>query len=72
MVQIPDGRTFPLNINSIQKFRMVLFSLFKGKAEKDTAALLEDIEKKLKEFKEERCTTTVTKRSACRKILYYG
>ena len=30
---------------------MVLFSLFKGKAEKDTAALLEDIEKKLKELK---------------------
>jgi len=51
---------------------MVLFSLFKGKAEKDTAALLEDIEKKLKEFKEERCTTTVKKKSACRKILYYG
>jgi hypothetical protein len=51
---------------------MVLFSLFKAKAEKDTAALLEDMEKKLKEFKEERCTTTVTKRSALRKILYYG
>jgi len=51
---------------------MVLFSLFKGKAEKDTAALLEDIENKIKEFKEERCTTTVRKISASRKILYYG